>query len=47
MKLPKLPKLDLETKIYVLIAIIIFIWILLLPTVSSYIRQLIDYIQGR
>lgn len=36
----RLPKLDKEIKIYILIVIIIFLWILFLPDISALIRKI-------
>lgn len=47
MKIPKLPKLDKETKIYLFIALFIYVWIALLPYIYSLVRKLIELIQYR
>ncbi len=37
----KIPKLDKETKIYLLIALFIFLWISFLPQISAFIDRIL------
>lgn len=39
----KIPKLDKEAKVYILIALIIFLWISFLPKISAFINRILPY----